>query len=311
METLTMDLMNTRFFISVSNANVKNWRTEIIEWLTYVDREWSRFRADNELAALNLAPKGAVIRLSAPLYDALECAHYYFELTDGLFSPYLKRQMEQNGYAVSFPFLASRRNVPDDQAETHEDQVETPPLQKHPYLFLGDQLVKKNTDSEIDLGGFAKGYAVESAARWLKDTCGAVYGIVNGGGDLKVWSDGEKEWKIGISHPLQENKGMGIIRLKNGAVATSNRIYRSWKQKNERKHHLLNGKTGLPAVTDVVQATVVASSLLAGEVAAKMCFLLEDKEREDWLKRHFPDCSFYLVKEKDRAATGQQSRTEG
>ncbi|WP_342431510.1 hypothetical protein [Neobacillus sp. FSL H8-0543] len=55
------------------------------------------------------------------------------------------------------------------------------------------------------------------------------YGIVDGGGDMAMWSNGDKTWKIGVMDPFDEEKHIGFF-IKNGGIATSNIIYRSWMQ---------------------------------------------------------------------------------
>ena len=125
----------------------------------------------------------------------------------------------------------------------------------------------------FNLGGIGKGYAVESAASWLKQFAGATNGIVDGGGDISVWSNDEKEWKIGISDPFDQDTDIKQITLKNGSIATSNIVYRSWWQGNQKKHHIINGKTGKPVDSEILQATVVTTNCLDAEVSAKLCFM--------------------------------------
>lgn len=304
METLSIDVMNTNVYIEISNSQKSNWRENIKAWLLYVDEEWSRFRDDNELSKLNELPEGESIQITAPLYDVLYRANEYREKTMGLFSPYLKVQMESNGYIKSFPFTGTPSTTP---ANFHEEMIE----ETNPFLFLGHNTIKKNTNQKVDIGGFAKGYAMECTAEWLRNTSGAKYGIVDGGGDMTMWSDGKKEWKIGIANPFEEGEEISIIRMKTGAVATSNRLYRSWMYGNEKKHHLLNGKTGIPVKTDVVQATVIAKHLLDGEVLAKMCFLLSEEKRQHWFENHYPDCRYILLRESDRKKLEKEKIEDG
>jgi len=304
METFSMDVMNTNVYIEISNSQRSSWKDEIKQWFLYVNQEWSRFRDDNELAMLNNIPKGEKIVLPAPLYEVLYRANEYYEKTAGLFSPYLKKQMERSGYVKSFPFSKAPGI---SNAQLHEHVAN----ESNPILFLDASTIVKNTNQEVDLGGIAKGYAMESAAKWLRKTAGAKYGIVDGGGDITMWSDGIKEWKIGIANPFKEGEEIGLITMKNGAIATSNVLYRSWMQAGERKHHLLNGRTGSPIRTDVVQATAVTGHLLDGEVLAKMCFLLPEKEREQWFTDHYPQCRYILLRESDRIKLEKEEITDG
>lgn len=291
MESYIGRFMNTTFSLKVSDDVDKGWKEQMRHWLEYVDREWSRFRAGNELDQLNQAPKGIRLQCSPPLYDVLVMAERYRRLTSGRFSPYLKRAMEHQGYARSFPFPYA------DVKEAFMFQLE-----EHPVLFHGSYTLEKNTDQQLDLGGIAKGYAVQSAAEWLKRH-GATYGMVDGGGDMSLWSDGTKAWEIGIADPWEETRVIDVLSLKNKAVATSNRLYRSWQQGKDRKHHLLDGRTGKSVQTKIVQSTVIASQCVDAEVCAKICFLLKEEEHEEWFARHFPSVSYVLVDEDGKVKT--------
>jgi thiamine biosynthesis lipoprotein len=164
-----------------------------------------------------------------------------------------------------------------------------------PFLFKEGSTVIKNTDREIDLGGIGKGYAVQGAAKWLKEH-GANFGLVDGGGDMTVWSNGEKRWNIGVSDAWDNSRQIGVFTFKNGSIATSNCIYRSWSQGAETKHHLLDGRTGEVLHSDIVQATVLADTCVEAEVAAKMCFLLKNEEREPWFNSQMPNVHYLLVR---------------
>ena len=263
---LSFQAMNTNFFVSISNSSILNWKEHIVTWFEYVEKEWSRFRENNELSVLNNTKIGETLVLSPPLFDVLVKSDGYHQKTTGFFSPYLMEQIQHHGYDRSFPFVKSEVKEP--------KSFQSGANQTAPFKFNKAELsVTRVANGKVDLGGIGKGYAVESAANWLQRFADANYGIVDGGGDISVWSNGEKDWKIGIADPFDEKKEIKQITLKNGSVATSNIVYRSWKQGNEKKHHILNGQTGLPVDTGIVQATVVTSNCLDAEVCAKLCFM--------------------------------------
>lgn len=284
--TFTMEAMNTQFYVNLCPIEATEWKEDFTTWIQYVEREWSRFLPNNELASINEAEPGSILSISAPLLDVLFLADYYYHKTKGLFSPYLLKSLQSQGYNRSFPFKEAVR-MGDIK----------PLLEDHPFTFQKEEgLLTKHTQEKIDLGGIAKGYAVDSASIWLRDEIGAKWGIVDGGGDMVVWSDSEKDWRIGITDPYDEEKQLTNIVLNNGAIATSNKVYRSWMQGGEKKHHLLNGRSGKPANTEVIQATAIAKSCTEADIAAKMACIIEDDVRDQWLFEVFPDVSFFLVK---------------
>lgn len=284
METFTQNVMNTTFYMTISNCSVKDWKEKVEHYLHYVDTQWSRFNKENELARVNESPKGTTVILSPALFDVLKMADHYRKMTGDLFSPFLKRQMEKNGYDQSFPFSTSATT-----------KLLPPILEKEPLQFKANHTISKNTTEEIDLGGIAKGYVVESISRWLQLVGKSSYGLVDGGGDMTVWSDGQKTWNVSIANPGNVDHQIGSMNIQNGAIATSNSLYRSWMQGTTKKHHLLNGKTGESIETDVIQATVLATTNVQAEVAAKMCFLLTSTERKQWFKTNLPNVERILV----------------
>lgn len=293
---LVLEAMNTSFYIAVSNTHISNWKEIMTGWIRYVEKEWSRFNPNNELGLLNRLAPGETAKVSPPLFDVLYQAEQYREKTKGYFSPYLLAQMQYHGYTNSFPFQSSLKvgnEVPVICTDEHT-----------PYDFNFETFtIKKRSENQIDLGGIGKGYAVEAAARWLKNIGGAKSGIVDGGGDITCWSDGKKEWKIGVAHPFEEKQEMANISLKNGSIATSNIVYRSWVQEKEIKHHLLNGKTGLPVESEILQATVITENCQDAEVMAKLCFMEKDSTLMEALAGINPHYSVLLAHEDETITT--------
>jgi thiamine biosynthesis lipoprotein len=273
---LQLKAMNSTFYIQVKECLNKDWKNIISGWIQYVEREWSRFRINNDLYRLNELTLGEQMIVPPPLFDIIQKAENYRKKTKGLFSPYLLKQIQFHGYDQPFPFSS---------ALTHK--FEFPSIDNNkdgPFEFdQNTYTIKRISPGKLDLGGIGKGYAVQSAAKWLKEIGQVQAGIVDGGGDITVWSDGAKEWLIGVAHPYEKNKEIAQFRVKNGSIATSNIIYRRWNQGDVQKHHLLNGKTGFPVESSIIQATVVSENLLDAEVAAKLYFM-EDPDIEEFLK---------------------------
>ena len=270
METLTLHLMDTEIYIGVQFEEPVSWRPLMTTWFHYVANEWSRFREDNELHALNTLPIGECLQLASPLYECLQLAHHSYEQTNGLFSPYLKRQIEAHGYKRTF-------------AQLDETSERVPNICPAPLQFCGQNTIKKVNDATVDIGGIAKGYAAFYAAKWLQSLSTTSFGIVDVGGDMEMWSHTDKVWSIGIAHPHDEAQTIATLTLQNGGIATSSTVKRSWA--NGKKHHLLNGQTGQMMTNDKLQITAVAKHAYIAEVAAKTSFFTE-KAREHF--RHVP-----------------------
>ena len=127
---------------------------------------------------------------------------------------------------------------------------------------------------KIDLGGIAKGYAIDSALDEIRKA-GAVGAMVDIGGDIRLFGKPPKKkkyWHIGLQNPREEEKSilsgsyMLVLRLQNSAVATSG-DYRRFNLIQGRKHsHIINTQTGqtsdgLSSVTIITQNAIKADAL--------------------------------------------------
>ncbi|MEZ5166581.1 MAG: FAD:protein FMN transferase [Acidimicrobiales bacterium] len=121
-----------------------------------------------------------------------------------------------------------------------------------------------------DLGGIGKGLACDLLVEelWAR---GVRQIMVNLGGDLRVHGAAFDEpcWTVQVDDPLDPGTVRADVHLSEGAVATSSRARRRWRHEGRAMHHLIDPRTGLPAETDLVAATVVAASAWWAEVLAK------------------------------------------
>jgi thiamine biosynthesis lipoprotein len=124
----------------------------------------------------------------------------------------------------------------------------------------------------IDLGGIAKGYAVDRAIEVLKAN-GISRAMVNAGGDIRGIG---RIWRIGIQHPRETNSILGIIRLKDEAVATSGDYQRYFIKDGVRYHHIIDPRTGWPAM-GCMSVSIIAKEAAMADALATGCFVLGPK----------------------------------
>ncbi|MBL8056453.1 MAG: FAD:protein FMN transferase, partial [Anaerolineales bacterium] len=267
-------------------------------WFADWEQHLSRFRADSELMRLNGAG-GRPQPVSAVLWEVLAAAVDAYQRSDGLVSPTLLAALEAAGYDQSFDALLA----PPVAGAALALRPETDPA---PTLTLdiADPLAAIVRDEaartvqlldgvQLDLGGVAKGWAAEQAARRLAG-CGPA--LVEAGGDIAVSGprqDGAP-WPIGVADPHLPAADAAVLALSRGGVATSGRDYRRWQQGGVWRHHILDPRTGQPAVTDVLSATVVAPSLRDAELAAKAALILGSEEGLAWIEAA-PDWAALLI----------------
>ena len=225
-----------------------------------LERRLSRFRPDSELNALNRAGRLAA---GPDLMRVTELALAARERTGGRFDPTVHDALAAAGYDRSFELVPA---------------VAAAGLEPPPPPCGGAVTVDRRAGEivlgpgvRLDLGGIAKGYAVDRAASLLgrAGPC-----LVNAGGDLAVGGEERPEpWPVAVEVPgAPLTLGLGA-----GAVATSGRDRRRWWRSGEERHHLIDPLLGLPAECDLVRATVVAGCAAEAEVLAKALFLAGER----------------------------------
>ncbi|MCX6166333.1 MAG: FAD:protein FMN transferase, partial [Ignavibacteriae bacterium] len=126
---------------------------------------------------------------------------------------------------------------------------------------------------EIDLGGIAKGYALDTAVEILRKR-GVNDFLINGGGDIYASgrkANGEK-WVVGIKDPRNNENLVASMEVENTGVCTSGDYERFEIINGKRYHHIFNPKTGYPSETSQ-SGTVILNNCEYGVVLSKMLFI--------------------------------------
>jgi len=127
----------------------------------------------------------------------------------------------------------------------------------------------------IDLGGIAKGFAIDCAIGALRNA-NVEAGVVNAGGDLRVF--GLQEEAVRIRSPLNPNRSAGMVALKNRALATSATYFSRRKSGGQMRSALIDGQTQQPIVDDV-SVTVAANDCMTADALTKIVVVLRDLAR--------------------------------
>lgn len=143
-------------------------------------------------------------------------------------------------------------------------------------VFLDDP------ETRISLGGIAKGYAVDQAARVI-EKAGVTSFFVQAGGDL--FARGKKpdgaEWSSGIRDPRgPANKYFAVLPISDHAFSTAGDYERSYVVGNKRYHHIIDPRTGYPA-TACRSVTIWAKSALLADAIDDAVFILGPRKGMD------------------------------
>jgi thiamine biosynthesis lipoprotein len=222
----------------------------------------------NGLLAQATPAKPARIILPADVAVIIRDATRLSEQSKGLFNPAIGNLVRLWGFH-SDTFVP---RLPD--AAAIAKLVKAMPRMTDMHLD-GLTLTDANPAVRIDLGGYAKGYALDLAAAYLKSQ-GVNNALINIGGNVMALGDkGGTPWKVGIQHPRHAG-ALAILELHDGeAIGTSGDYQRYFELNGRRYCHLIDPRTGWPA--DQAQAvTVIAHGPHAGtlsDVASKPLFI--------------------------------------
>jgi len=243
------------------------------QWFEAWEASLSRFRPESELSLLNQSA-GEAHNVSSTLWEVFELSLEANRQSGGLINPLVLDALVEAGYHTSFEQLATSPS-PARAGRPAIDLSQIKADALHQTILLPP-------NAHLDFGGVAKGWAAHKAMRKLK-----LYGpaLVDAGGDIAIsglQGDGQP-WPVGIANPFLPDQNLHTLRLGRCGVATSGRDYRRWKQENVWKHHIIDPRTGEPAVTDVLSVTIIAPSVTEAEMAAKAILISGSQDGLAWL----------------------------
>lgn len=216
------------------------------------EARFTRFLRDSELAQLNAAD-GRYVPVSEEMFAMLEAALWAFEESAGLVNAAVLPALISSGYDRPF-----RQGLDQPAAII---PVSVPRLPDILILDAATRSAALAPGAALDLGGIAKGALADLLIAELGDDA-----VCNLGGDVRVRGAGPEGdgWHIGLCD-------RSAVAITDGAVCTSGTTRRRWGQS---MHHLIDPRTGMPAVTDLAEVSVVTDSALRGEIYAKCAMLL-------------------------------------
>ncbi|HEY7850534.1 MAG TPA: FAD:protein FMN transferase, partial [Ktedonobacterales bacterium] len=228
------------------------------------ERTLSRFRAESELSRLNAAA-GFRVAVSPLLLTTLQKSLDAARATRGVFDPTVLQRMIEIGYDRTFEALPPRLAAAPHRRPARVGawrEIEVDDAQR---------LVRLPPGVGLDFGGIAKGLAVDAALDLLTEQ-GIAPALVNAGGDLAVRGLPPDLPHWPIVAPGKDERW--VIGLERGALATSGLSHRHWLQGDLPRHHLIDPRTGEPAVSALWSVTAVAGACAQAEVAAKSALIL-------------------------------------
>jgi len=217
----------------------------------------SYHRPDSELNQVNRSAAEGPVPVHPLTFEVLQQAVRFSALSDGAFDVTV-------GPLIDLWRAASDANAPPSEAALVEARRKV----GYDKLVLDekDMTVKfAVAGMRIDLGGIAKGYAIDKSIEAIRKH-GALGGMVDIGGDIRCFGrppQGQKHWRIGLQDPAQAGEDLAggepllVLQLSDAAVTTSGDYRRYTTVAGERQSHIMDTHTGRGA-NQFASVTIIA-----------------------------------------------------
>jgi thiamine biosynthesis lipoprotein len=253
-----------------------------------IDRLMSNYKADSPLSAINRNAASRPVAVDAELFDFLTTSLRYTRESDGAFDitvgPLIK----------AWGFFQGDGHVPEDadlRAARHVVGA------SHVILNAGDKTVRFDRPGvELDLGGIAKGYAVDRVVTRLRDR-GVVAALVSAGGST-VYGLGappdHEAWDVQIQDPVDAQRSALTVPLTDRALSIAGTSEKFFEAGGVRYSHIMDPRTGRP-VQGILSVAVLAPTGTAGDALDDAFFVMGVERARMYVQaRHGVEGIFFL-----------------
>lgn len=258
--------MGTNILIEVYHADA-NIRQQAIDKVVFelerINQSMSTYIATSDISQLNATAFASPQVVSDEIFKLLELSAQVSKLSDGAFDI----TYASVGYLYNFPNRVKPNEQEIDELLSAIDYRHVKlNKQTHSVQFL-------HPNVKIDLGGIAKGYAVDQSIKILK-TLGIEHALVTAGGDTRLLGDKDgKPWIVGIRDPRNKGKQAVVLPLADSAMSTSGDYERYFEQDGKRFHHIISPKTGKSANT-VQSVSIIGPESVYNDALSTAVFVM-------------------------------------
>ncbi|MCG8316564.1 MAG: FAD:protein FMN transferase [Pseudomonadales bacterium] len=238
----------------------------LIDWVSAemnrIDRLMSPYKPQSELAQINARAADGAISISPELYDLIDKALQHGYWSQGTF--------DITFASAGFQYDYRKKIKPSAKALSRAVGF----IDYHAIRLLPDNKIEFTKPGvKIDLGGIAKGHAVDRAIDYLLAK-GIQHAIVSAGGDSRIIGDHRgRPWILGIQHPRDDGHVVSLP-LESIAVSTSGDYERYFiDQEGVRYHHILNPKSGKSAAA-VQSVTILGPNATLTDALSTTVFVM-------------------------------------
>ena len=271
----TQFIMGTLVEITVSHSDpdvIQAVTTQAFDEMTRVEQLMSTYIPDSEISRINRAAGKEAIPVSPEVEEVIREGLYWSEQSSGAFDITVEPLVHL------WDFDGEKESVPSENTLR-----KTASLVNYRDIEIKDHTVRlKRRGMAINVGGLAKGYAVDRAISILRGK--VKNGIVNAGGDLFAFGQKSKQtpWNIGLQHPRKPQELLAAFAVNNQAIATSGDYQRYFIKDGIRYHHIFDPQTGRP-VRLMISATIITTEVMDADALATALFVMGPEKGIEWI----------------------------
>lgn len=245
----TFEAIGTAWEITTPEVLPAPARERVGAEIDRIDRYWSRFRADSEVAEMaRAAGRYPVADADRPLLDWY---HRLYELTGSAVNPLVGQILSDAGYDSDYSLNPTAAVSP---APRWEDVID-----------WSDGVLTMGVPALLDVGAAGKGFAVDRVAAVVAEYTDSY--IVDAGGDMVI-SERETPVRIALEHPLDATKAIGVVELTGGALCASAPNRRAWAD----WHHIVDPRSAAPTWEVLATWVTAPDAMTADGVATALFF---------------------------------------
>ena len=282
------------------NAEENDDATEAVmaglDQIEALERQMTIYQSSSEISRLNQQAAEQPVKVEAQLFALLELAARIYEHTGGAF--------DITSGPLSQVWGFSRRQGRFPQAEELQEALDRVGGRWLEFDRQQQTIRFQKPGLEINLGGIGKGYALDRCSEILR-TWGVENFLIHGGLSSvlaygnRAETGPEPGWRVGVLHPLREERRLTEIRLHNRAMGTSGSGKQFFYHQGRRYGHVLDPRNGQPA-EGVLSATVLAPTAAEADALATAFYVMGAEASLHYCREH-PEISTLIATPARRA----------
>ncbi len=230
----------------------------VVQLCNNISKVLDCYNENSELSKLN--KEKSIDNPNPYLLEAINYGIYYSKLKDGVFD-------------ITVKPLSSLWNFKNQIIPSKKDINSAIKKIDYNNVLISRNNITTQNNSEIDLGGIAKGYIANKIIDFLTKN-GVKSAVINLGGNVSVIGNNNNEpFSVGIQTPF-ENSTISTLKVSDMSVVTSGIYQRYFEKDNIIYHHLLDTSTGMPTNNSLTSVTIITKDPIAADAYSTLCFLL-------------------------------------